>query len=176
MKKIIASLLFSAAFLSGTAQIQRKLSAYVSALYSETLYDRTIGNNQRGIGAGLQMFYNNKTNFKPAIELTATFSLEDDKVYRVNADGTEMPSASAMVNLFAGMAFSPVKNVEVSFVAGPSFINSQTLLGIKPSLSLYFGKNKKWITKASFINIYNRDKATREDFGTVSFAIAHKLF
>jgi len=176
MKKIIASLLFSAAFLSGTAQIQRKLSAYVSALYSKTLYDRTMGNNLLGFGAGFQMFYNNKTHFKPTIELTGTASLEDDLVYRMNLDGSEIPTARGMINLFAGTTFHPVKNVALSFVAGPSFINGQTLLGIKPSLDFYFGKNRRWMAKASFINIYNRDKVTREDFGSVSLAIAVKLF
>jgi hypothetical protein len=49
-------------------------------------------------------------------------------------------------------------------------------LGIKPSLGFYFDRYQKWTGKFSYINVFNRDVETKEDFGSVSFAIGLKLF
>lgn len=81
-----------------------------------------------------------------------------------------------MVNLFIGSSFQPTQNFFLLFVAGPGFINGQTLFGIKPSIGFYFSKNQRWTGKLSYINIFNQDKVTKEDFGTISFAIGVKLF
>ena len=81
-----------------------------------------------------------------------------------------------MVNLFVGTSFNPTPNTYLSLVGGPSFISGRTMLGIKPSFGFYFSKSQKWTGKISYINIFNRDKATKEDFGSVSFAIGLKLF
>lgn len=160
-------------------QTQRKVSAFLQTQYNSTLYDYTKGNNPWGIGLGLQAFLNNKTKFKPTIELTGDIYLEDDKVLRLNSDGS-IPkndnSVSGMVNLFAGSSFHPTQSVYLSFVAGPSFISGQTLLGIKPSVGFYFSKNHKWTGKVSYINIFNRTQATNEDFGSLSLAIGLRLF
>jgi len=163
----------------GLGQPQRKVSTYFLTQYNSTLYDYTKGNNPWGIGLGFQTFLNNKTKFKPTIELTGDIYLEDDKVLRLNPDGN-IPkndnSVGDMVNLFAGSSFHPTQSVYLSFVAGPSFINGQTLLGIKPSVGFYFSKNQRWTGKISYINIFNRAQATKEDFGSMSVAIGFKLF
>ncbi len=160
-------------------QTQRKVSAFLQTQYNSTLYDYTKGNNPWGIGLGLQAFLNNKTKFKPTIELTGDIYLEDDKVLRLNPDGSipkDDNSVSGMVNLFAGSSFHPSQSVYLSFVAGPSFISGQTLLGIKPSVGFYFSKNQKWTGKVSYVNIFNRTQLTKEDFGSLSLAIGLKLF
>jgi hypothetical protein len=160
-------------------QTQRKVSTFLQTQYNSTLYDYTKGNNPWGIGLGLQAFLNNKTKFKPTIELTGDIYLEDNKVLRLNPDGS-IPkndnSVSGVVNLFAGSSFHPTQSVYFSFVAGPSFISGQTLLGIKPSVGFYFSKNHKWTVKVLYINIFNRTQATKEDFGSLSLAIGLKLF
>ena len=174
MQKIISTCLVF--FLLTQAFGQKKITTCLSVDYNKTISDVTIGNNPSGIGLGLQTFFNTKTKFKPTIELTADTYLEDDKVFRINADGTPMNDVRGMVNLFAGTSFFPVKNVFLSFVAGPSFISGQTLLGIKPSLGFYFSKTKRWTVKVSYINIFDRDKVTMKDFGSLNFAIGLKLF
>jgi hypothetical protein len=160
-------------------QNQRNLSTYLFTQYNKSLYDRTIGNNPWAVGLGLQTFLNNKTKFKPTIELTGDIYLEDDKVLRLNPDGsipTNSNDVRGMVNLFAGSSFHPNQSVYFSIVAGPSFINGQTRLGIKPSFGFYFSDSQRWIGKISYINIFNRDKLTNEDFGSLSLAIGLKLF
>jgi hypothetical protein len=179
MRKI-STLLFTFFILTNSfGQTQRKVSTYLLTQYNSTLYDYTKGNNPWGIGFGLQAFLNNKTQFKPTIELSGDIYLEDDKVLRSNPDGTFPVNGNdvrGMVNLFAGSSFHPTQNIYFSFVAGPSFISGQTLLGIKPAFGFYFSKNHNWTGKVSYINIFNRTKATKEDFGSLSFAIGLKLF
>ena len=179
MKKLIPTFLFCVLLTQVFGQTKRKVSSYLSSNYNNTLYDYTIGNNPWGAGLGLQAFLNNKTNFKPTIELTADIYLEDDKVLRLNPDGSipkEDNSVGGMVNLFAGSSYHPTQSIYVSFVAGPSFINGQTFLGIKPSFGFYFSKTQKWTGKVSYINVFNRSKVVNEDFGSLSLSIGLKLF
>ena len=179
MQKIIATFLFSFILILPLAQAQRKVSTYLLTQYNRTIYDATFGNNPSGIGIGLQTFFNNKTKFKPTIELTGDIYLEDDKLIRLNPDGTiptKYNDVRGMINLFFGSAFYPARNIYVSLVAGPSFINERILLGLKPSFGFYLSKNQRWSGKLSYINVFNRDKIRKEDFGSVSVAIGLKLF
>lgn len=176
MKKIITTFLLFFILIQSFGQTQRKLTTSLLTQYNSTIYDQTLGNNPWSVGLGLQTFFNNKTKFKPAIELTGDIYLEDDKVLILNPDGTPIDDVRAMVNLFVGTSFYPVPNVYLLFICGPSFINGRTLLGLKPSLGFYFAKNKKLTMKLSYINIFNRLRTTREDFGSLSLAIGLKLF
>ncbi|HEY5405989.1 MAG TPA: hypothetical protein VIJ92_02840 [Ginsengibacter sp.] len=179
MKKLIPTFLFCFILTQVIAQTQRKVSTYLLTEYNKTLYDYTIGNNPSGVGLGLQTFFNNKTKFKPTIELTGDIYLENDKVLRLNPDGStpkDDNDVRGMVNLFVGSSFHPTQNIYISFVAGPSFISGQTLLGIKPSFGFYFSKTQRWTGKVSYINVFNRTKIANEDFGSLSLAIGLKLF
>ncbi len=176
MKKLIPTFLFCFLLTQLFGQTQKKISTYLLAQYNKTIYGATLGNNPSGIGLGLQTFLNNKTKFKPTIEITGDIYLENDKVYRTDLNGTPLNDVPSMVNLFIGSSFEPTQNFFLSFVAGPSFISGQTLFGIKPSIGFYFSKNQRWIGKLSYINIFNQDKVTNKDFGTISFAIGVKLF
>jgi hypothetical protein len=161
---------------TGYAQKQRKVSTYLLAQYNKTLTDATKGNNPWGAGLGLQLFLNNKSNFKPTVELTADAYLADDKVLRLTPAGTIANEFAGMINLFVGSSFQATHNLYISFVAGPSFIGGQTLLGIKPSLGFYFSKSQKWMGKVSYINIFDRSKPGKEDFGSLSIGLGLRLF
>ena len=179
MQKIFITVLLAFVLTTSFSQSQRKVSVYLETQYNKTLKDYTIGNNPSGIGLGLQAYFNNKTKFKPTIELTGDLYLEDDKVFRSDPDGSFPENGNdveGMVNLFAGTSFHPNQNVYISLLAGPSFIGEQTLFGIKPSFGFYFSKNRRWIGKVSYINIINRTKMVKEDFGSISLAIGFKLF
>jgi hypothetical protein len=157
-------------------QTQRKVSTYLLTQYNNTMYDVTKGNNPWGVGLGLQTFLNNKTMFKPTIELTGDIYFVDDKVFRTDSNGNQLNAVGGMVNLLFGTSFNPKKNIYLSFVAGPSFISGQTLIGIKPSIGFYFTKSQKWTGKISYINIFNRGKTIKKDFGSLSFTVGLKLF
>lgn len=100
----------------------------------------------------------------------------DDKVYRRYSDGTPIPTVRTMRTLFAGttLHFSP--NVYLSLLAGPGFINGKTLLGIQPSLGFYFSASRKWTGRISFINIFKREERTGNDFGSLNYSLAIRLF
>jgi hypothetical protein len=176
MQKLILSFLVCFITTQTLGQTPKIVTIYLSAQYNKTIADRTIGNNPWGAGLGVQSYFNIGSKFKPTIELTGDLYLMNDKVYRTNPDGTPINEVGGMVNLFAGSSYQPTKNIYVSLVAGPSFINGRTLLGIKPSFGVYFPKNKRWTAKISFINIFNRDKTSKNDFSSVSLAIGRKLF
>ncbi len=179
MERLISTFLFCFLLAQLFGQTNRKVSSYLSSEYNKTLYDYTLGNNPWGAGIGLHVFLNNKTKFKPTIELTSDIYLEDDKVLRSNADGSipkDGNEVGGMVNLFVGTSFHPTQSIYVSFVAGSSFISGQTLFGIKPSLGFYFSKTQRWTGKVSYINVFNRTKIVNEDFGSLSLALGVKLF
>ncbi len=177
MKKYISiTLLFLVVLVQAMGQTKNKLSLYLNTQYNKTIYDITLGNNPWAIGTGLQGFLHNKSKFTPTIDVTADAYLYDDKVLRLYPNGKPIPDAGGMVNVFAGAAFFPSKTVFLSFTAGPSFISGNTLFGIKPSFGFYFSDSRRWMVKASYINVFNRDKITKEDFGTISFSIGLKLF
>ncbi|HEY0056065.1 MAG TPA: hypothetical protein VGB63_11960 [Pedobacter sp.] len=165
------------------SQTQRKLSTYILGQYNNTLNDFTAGINPWALGVGLQAFYNNKSKFRPTLELSRDIYLYDDKVMRfvsVNPDGSfsgAIDRVSTMVNLFAGAAFQLEPSVYLSFVAGPSCIGKQTLLGVKPSIGFYLSEKQRWTAKVSYINVFNRaPEAKKGDFGSLSVGIGLKLF
>jgi hypothetical protein len=175
MQKIITTFLFCFVLTQAFGQTQRNVSGYLLGQYNNTIYDRTTPNNPWGMGIGLQLFFNNTSKLKPTVDLTADAYLEDDKVLRLNSDGTPITDIGGMINLFAGASYHPTKVFYLSVVTGPSFVSGQTLLGLKPSLGFYFSRNQKWTGKISYINVFNRDKTTKEDFGSIGFSIGIKL-
>jgi len=176
MKIFTAILLWMFSLIQVYGQSQRNISTYILAQYTKTIRDATLGNNPWGIGLGFQSFLNNKTKFKPTIELTGDIYLHDDKVFRSDSTGTALKDVGGMTNLFIGSSFNPTKNMYVSFVAGPSFLGGQTLLGIKPSFGIYFSKKQILNGKISFINIFNRGKIIKENFTSWSISFGVKIF
>jgi hypothetical protein len=168
----LSTLLLASAF----GQTEHRLSGYLMLQYNKTIYDRTLWNNPWAMGLGFQAFLNTKSKFKPTIECTADAYLEHVDILYLSPEGKPIDGIDGMVNLFAGVSYHPVKIVYLSFVAGPSFINGRTLLGIKPSLGFYFSKNQRVTGKLSFINIFHREETSNQDFGSISVALGIKLF
>ena len=179
MQKTILTILLSFILVQTIAQPQQKATTFLQAQFNATVHDRTVGNNPWGAGLGIQTFFGSKTKFKAVVELTGDVYLANDKVLRVNTDGTSFTPVDdlpAMVNLFMGCSYHPDQHIYLSLMTGPSFINGSMLLGIKPSFGFYFSKTRRFMGKFSYINIFNRDKPTKEDFGSFSLAIGLKLF
>ena len=179
MQKTLLSFLFCFALINTSAQKHENVTIYFLTQYNKTIYDRTIGNNPSGVGLALQSFLITRTRFQPTAELTGDIYLGNDKVLRLNPDGSipaEDNDVRSMVNLFAGVSFNPATNIYLMLTTGPSFIGGQAKLGIKPSFGFHFSKSKKWTGKISYINIFNRQRTAKDDFGSLSVAIGIKLF
>lgn len=176
MKKITITIISCIIFIQAFSQSERKVSMLLQTQFNTTIYDRTAGNNPWGIGLGTAVYFNGKAKFEPTIEFTTDVYLADDKVGRVNPDGTDAEDLGSIMNLFAGAAYSLNSNTFLSFTAGPGFMNGHTFFGIKPSFSFYFSDKRRWAGKISYINIFNRDRVTKDDFGTISFGIGVRIF
>lgn len=173
------TLVFCCSLLPSFSQTSKGIDLNLQVQYNRTLHNYTSRNNPWGIGLGLQAFYQTKSTFIPTIEVTGDLYLEDDKVLRLNPDSSfpeKNNSVDDMINLFAGSSFRVTKGMSLSLVAGPSFINGQALLGIKPSLRFSLSSSQIWNGKISYINIFNRIKEAKEDFGSISFAVGVNLF
>ena len=157
-------------------QAEHTSSLYLEGQYNHTLSDVTKGNNPWGVGLGLQLFLRQTSKLKPTVELTADAYLMDDKVYRMHPDNTPIITVGGMVNVFAGASVHPIRNAYLSFVAGPSFVGGQTLLGLKPSLGFYFSANQKLTGKISYINILKREASAKQNFTSVSFSLGVRLY
>jgi hypothetical protein len=175
MQKPITTFLLCLFLTQAFGQTQRKTSLYFEGQYNHTISDVTKGNNPWGMGLGLQMFFRQTSIFKPTVEVTADAYLMDDKVYRTYVDGTPIGTVGGMINFFVGASVHPIRNAYLSFVAGPSFVGGQTLLGLKPSLGFYFSANQKVTAKISYINILEREERAKQDFTSVSFALGVRL-
>jgi hypothetical protein len=176
MRKTLIALLLCFSFSNIFAQQSKHtVSAYLSAAFSKTVYDKTTGSNPWGMGLGLQAFLNTPSKFKLTMEVTGDIYLENDKVYYVFQNGDEIKGISGVVNVFAGASFHPDKTIYFSLLAGPSFINNRTSFGIKPSIGFYSSEKQRWLFKFSYINIFNREEFTKRDFGSVSFSIGCRL-
>lgn len=176
MQKLLTIFFLCFILTQSFAQKQRKMSLYLEGQYNQTIADVTKGNNPWATGLGLQLFFRQQSILKPTIEMTADAYLMDDKVYRGYLDGTPVGSFRDMVNLFAGVSVHPIPNAYVSFLAGPSFIGGQTLLGLKPSLGFYFSSKQKVTAKISYINILKREARAKQNFTSISFALGIKLY
>lgn len=117
-----------------------------------------------------------KSKVRPTFELTGDRYLYSDKLGYLYSDGTIIDDVGgSMINLFPGVSYHFTKNAFISFSAGPSLIG-KIYFGIKPSAGFYFSQNQKWFGKISYINIFNRDERTREDFSSASISIGVKMF
>lgn len=175
MTKSTLTILFCFILFNSFGQTTKKISTYLSAQYNKTTRDITLGNNPWGGGLGLQAYLNNKSKWRPTIEITGDLYMEDDKVLRMDDAGKEIPDVRAMVNVFGGTSFQATKNIYLSVVAGPSFTSSGCF-GLKPSIGFYFCRNQRFTAKFSYLNVFNRDQETHQDFSSYSLSLGVKLF
>ncbi len=176
MYRIIANIFFAFIVLTGNAQQKHKAAGYLQFQYTHTLYDLTKGNNLWGIGTGLFFFLDGKSVFKPSLDMTADIYLVDDKVFRMYPDGAEMVSVHGTVSLFPGILIQPKGKIFAGISGGPCLVSSSVLLGIKPSIGLYFDDKHRWTGKFSFINVFNRDYRGGQDFGSWSISLGTRIF
>jgi hypothetical protein len=175
MQKLFTTVFLCFLLMPSFGQAQRKTTFCLSGQYNKTLYDRTIGNNPWGMGLGLQLFFNTSSRFKPTAEFTADAYFENGKVNRINATGAAIADVRSMVNIFGGAAFHPSPFVYLSLVTGTSFVSGRVLPGLKPSFG-FFAKNQRWTGKISYINVFDRDKDSQADFGSLSLSVGIRLF
>jgi len=129
------------------AQKQRSVSLYIDLHVNKTIYDRTFSNNSAGFGFGAQAFINTKTKFKPDIEINGDIFGGTKQLF-LTLDGKHIYAKDGVSNILVGATYHPSSNYYVEFNLGPTFLNSNTYLGIKPIIGFYF-LNQRITTKIS---------------------------
>ena len=157
------------------SQAERKFSTFLSFQINKTLSDRTITNNSAGFGFGLQTLLNTKTRIKPTLEINADLFAGTKELYQT-ADGKPIDSKSGTIGVYVGSVFQLTENLFLSATIGTSIFNSKAYFGVRPSIGFYPSKRKKWMAKASFTDIFQRDNISNQSFSYMSFALALKLF
>ena len=175
MKKIILFLSGLFILTNSFSQNTKRVMLFLAPEVSPTLSDRTKANNLTGIGLGFQLTVNTKTKFSPTINITDDFAFLDDKVFRTNSDGTEMLSLENVLKLFVGTNFNFTEAFYISLLAGPSFINGETLAGIKPSIGFYLPKTKRLTATVGYTTIFNRNSGQKENYTSLNFSIGLRL-
>lgn len=175
MKKLIIYVFTLLLCMNLFAQKEKKTLLFIQPSFSQTLADRTKGNNIYGIGLGLQWTIQTKTKFSPTMNVTDNFIFLDDKVYRTNSNGTQMKSIQNVFKLFIGTNYDLTKHLYLSFLAGPGFINEEILLGISPSLGFYISKTKRFTTNISYTNILNRNSGEKENYISLNFSTGLRI-
>jgi hypothetical protein len=174
MKYFLGFLIFCSSLLHGQ-NANKLISCYLTANHHRTLYDRTIKNNIWGMGLGLQVFMNNRTKFKPTAELTANLMLENIKIaYLTN--GQLIDPIETFTNLLGGLSYNPNQQLYFGFLAGVSTIKGRMLATIKPSVGAYFNKKQKSSFSISYLNVFEREPISQENFGSINFSLGLKLF
>ena len=156
-------------------QMEAKLSTFLSFQANRTVSDRTITNNSGGVGIGLQTSFNTGTWIKPTLEINADLFAGTKELY-VNENGKTIASKSGILGLYAGPIFHPTERLFLITTVGASIYNNEAHLGIRPSIGYHLSKNKRWITKASYTNVFQKDEISNESFSYLSFALTIKIF
>lgn len=166
-------------------QANRKLSVYLQGHLNTTRSDITLGNNPGGFGLGAQVFYPQSAKFRLVGEVTVSAYLFGDKVLRTYGygdydDWEPIPTVSGMTNAFVGGSYHPLNAISVSVTSGLSSVNvdngRQNRFGIKPAVNFHFPKTQRWMAAVSYVNIFNRDPVTKQNFGSLSFSLGIRLY
>ena len=153
---------------------RKLLSTFVLFQVDHTREDRTLSNNKNGFGIGMLTCLNATAWFRPVLEINAD-NFYGTKELRITPDGTHIDSKSGVISAYIGPSVCLVKRIIIAATAGPSFYNKKVHYGFRPSVGVYPLNNRKWILKASYTSIYQKDKISNENFGYYSFALAFKL-
>ncbi|MEI6062199.1 MAG: hypothetical protein WCR72_15970 [Bacteroidota bacterium] len=173
MRKLVILLVSCFLTLNILGQQSRKVSLFFNFQANKTVYDRVM-QNANGAGPGLELFLNTSTKFKPILEFNwDLFSTSD---VMISKDGNELVKKRSVPSIFIGASYNPLNRLYITFTLGPSFINSEVYLGIKPCVGYYFGRKERFTAKISLTNIFERDAAGNEPFGYMNFGLGARLF
>lgn len=156
-------------------QNQHKISGYIDFHINKTIYDRTLSNNAGGFGAGLQVFINTKTKFRPGIEISSDAFGGTKELY-LTSDGRPIYAKDVVSNILLGSEYRVSEKLYLNTSAGPCFFNSAIYLAIKPAIGIFFPGNQRLVAKISLTHVFQKDAISNASFGFVNFGIGVKLF
>lgn len=179
LKVVFTLLSFFLLHFNGNGQSEKKITGYILAQYSRTLYDYTKETNPWGLGLNLHSYLKTTAKFKPTFDLSADFYFVEDVVESlfppIFLEG--LPPDSTIdyaINALAGYSYQITERTFATFVVGPSLIDGKVRMTIKPSIQYYLSRNRNYVGRISFTNTFNRIK--RNDFGSIVISFGRRIF
>ena len=158
------------------AQNKRFISTYAVLQQTNTSTDYTIRNNPWGLGVGLQAVIGSKWKLAPIVSATTHVYLYNDKVLRLNTDGSIKESVETLTNLFVGMRYNVVNMLHISISSGASLVNKEPRLGIQGEFGCYFTAKQNWLAKFGYLHMNRKNYTEVNPFNTITVSLSAKLF
>ncbi len=169
MKKLmVIFLLYSLAF-RAMSQGTNKLSLNVSArlVYNESVLF--------GIGSGLQVSYNNKTKFKPLLEISRDMFPSYKKLLVDSLGNPVNISLTRNTNILVGSSYALSPATFASISMGLGFENKKPYPAINLAAGTYLFNNQRWMLKLAYLHIFDKGKF-KYQFSTLSLGIGFRIF
>ena len=158
------------------AQSKHAFFSYFSIQPNRSVYDRVYPYAyQNGLGLGLEAGFNTETGISPLVDITMDrLRFMDDDVFGT-FEGKNLKKNNIR-NLFFGTRIQIYKGLNVSFVMGPSFVDSYRYLGMKPGIFYVFGNNGRFQAMVCLTHILASYGNDIKPFGYVNVGIGVRMF
>jgi len=156
-------------------QKEKKLTVHSGLFLNWPVYDARFSSNSNGAGLNIDFYLNCKSKIKPKFEVNYNLFMTQE-TYVVDIDGHTTPDKNGTACILIGSVYHLSKKTEVSFNAGPCFIQSKIHPGIKPSLAIYPDERKIIKLELSLSNIFQPNSIGGNPFGFISFGLGIKLY
>lgn len=167
---LLTSLLIS---LQLSGQSDHKISIYAKMEGNYILYDEAMGNSP-GFGTGVEIDVNLNSGLRMFLDLNCDFFPAND--LQTFVDGVELEKKKTVPTVFIGTSYPVFRNFYISLEAGPTFINSDVYLGIKPGISYFLDKKQRMGVALSLTHIFEADHSEDGSFGYVNFGLVFRIF
>lgn len=154
---------------------QQKNNLYAGVQYTTTINDVVKENNPWGAGVNATLFIKAHCFIKPVIELSSDVYLEDKKVLTVQ-NGKNVERVNSVTSLSGGLAYFPSQRFFVALTGGAALVNKNIEPLVKPGIGFMLDKSNKFLVKASYNHIFNRENVIDENFASVSIGVGVKIF
>jgi hypothetical protein len=154
-------------------QSEYKISVYAKMEGNYVLYDQAMG-NAPGFGTGVEIDLNLESGLRLYLDLNCDFFPTND--LETFVDGIELEKKKTVPSIFAGTSYPLFRNFYLLLEAGPSFINSDVYLGIKPGINYFLDKKQRISVALSLTHIFEADHSDDGPFGYAGLGLNFRVF
>ena len=154
-------------------QSDHKISIYAKMQGNYIYYDEAMGRSP-GLGTGIEMDLNLQSGLRPFVDFGCDIFPANDVLTTVN--GIELEQKKTVPSIFVGTSYPVFRNFYISLEAGPTFLNSDVYLGIKPGISYFMDKKQRISAVLSFTHIFKADHSNDGPFGYASLGLDFRVF
>ena len=173
MRTIFLLLILALLSLHLAGQTDHKISAFAKMEGNYILYDQAMDNGM-GFGTGVEIDFNLESGLRMFLDFNCDFF--PTNALQTFVDGVELEKKKTVPSIYFGTSYPVFRNFYVSLEAGPTFINSDVYLGIKPGISYFLDKKQRMSVSLSLTHIFEADHSNDGPFGYAGLGLAFRVF